>query len=391
MRWWELTNHKLFLLPIEPLAERYTGWWYDYLPRQFAKHYAMVEVAGSALTTTVETGAFLDLFSTVAYKASQLQRMAVHFRNGDVKDGDVIFIADLEFWGVEALRYMARLSGIHVRIAGFLHAASYTKGDFMEPMADIGQWAELAWLATCDAVFVGSEYHKKAVIERRLESQHGACLLGQHIHVVGNFWDTCEAQALARTSSRWRDGFKDFDVCFPHRPDSEKRPLLFLKVLDAYERLFGHRPFVVFTTGRQEYRSTNCPEAVVAIKALEAEGNVTVLTGLGRADFYAVLARSRVVMSTAAEENFGYAIVEGMAQGALPLVPFVASYPELVRNDPSFLYKPMGTIGLDVVARKLHTLMGDEGAASDQARCAHLVTHWDASFDRVMAVMQEWG
>jgi glycosyltransferase involved in cell wall biosynthesis len=42
------------------------------------------------------------------------------------------------------------------------------------------------------------------------------------------------------------------------------------------------------------------------------------------------LSRGDIAVSTAAQENFGYAVLEAMAAGALPLVPDRLSYPEIL-------------------------------------------------------------
>jgi len=352
----------MFLLPIEPLEERYTSAWWRWLPESFGSAFRIVNVLGGALTTTVETGAFLDLHSRVHWCAVQLQSMAIAFKRCDVRDGDAIFVADLEHWGVEALRYMARLSDVDVRIFGFLHAASYTKGDFMEPMSDVGQYAERAWIAACDLVFVGTGYAKASVIERRLSQD---LHLHERIRITGNPWRTAEARALVPNPKPERV----IDVLFPHRPDAEKRPRAFVQLLLRYADEHGGMPRVAFTTGRQEYRSTNDEGAVEEIRALASwyPEQVTIHTGLDRAAFYMMLARSKVVVSTAHEENFGYAMVEAMAQKALPLMPVAASYPELARFHVPFLLDHRD----DPVA-KLHHLLSLQGAELEHEQAVAL-------------------
>lgn len=325
-------TRRLFLLPLEPLAERYTEAWYKWLPQFFSQSFTTTVIPGEALTDSVQVGAFLDLNSTVHYKMKQLASVARLFSMEQVKSGDAFFVADIEFWGVEAIRYMARLQDIDVKIFGFLHAASYTPGDFMVPMADIGRWVEVAWIETCDLVFLGSVYHQDLLIRKRLKTI--APHLLSRLKVTGNPWRTREAKELVR-KGLWfeKDGRRDFDVLFPHRPDAEKRPARFLDFME------GFRGQVAFTTGRKSYRSTNDPETADRIRELGKGEWVHIFTGLKRADFYSVCSRAKVTVSTAEEETFGYAMVEAMAQGSLPLMPNALSYPELVGNDSRFLYR----------------------------------------------------
>jgi glycosyltransferase involved in cell wall biosynthesis len=378
-----MNQRRLFLLPIEPLEERYTGVWWRWLPETFAKGFDVEVVPGAGLTETVETGAFLDLHSRVSYCASQLMVMAGLFKRGEVKPGDAVFIADLEFFGVEALRYMSKLGGVDVGIYGFLHAASYTDGDFMEPMAHVGQHAELAWIATCDLVFVGSGYHKEAVKARRLGGR--APKLADRIIVTGNPWRTQEARELVNP----RTDVRDIDILYPHRPDAEKRPGRFLDALESYAEKYG-MPRVAFTTGRSEYRSTNDSASLARIQALAKAypDKVMVATGLGRQEFYRLLSRTKVVVSAAREENFGYAMVEGMAQGALPLMPACASYLMLARHDHRFLVEDT-----ESPVRKLRNLLvleGEERKEAEREVVAYVRRH-DASESRILNAMLDHG
>ena len=51
-----------------------------------------------------------------------------------------------------------------------------------------------------------------------------------------------------------------------------------------------------------------------------------------------MLQSADIYVSTAAHEFFGIAAVEAIAAGCYPLLPRRLSYPELVNNQPDFLY-----------------------------------------------------
>ena len=93
---------KIFYVPIEPLEERYSKDWYKWFPEVFKVCGYEVEIIdGILLTNTIEKGSFLDMNSTFAYKASQLVAISKLFHENKVKEGDVFFIADIEFPGIE--------------------------------------------------------------------------------------------------------------------------------------------------------------------------------------------------------------------------------------------------------------------------------------------------
>jgi len=389
----------LWLLPLEPLEERYTGQWYKWLPETFSKAFEVVTLYSRALTKKVEVGAFLDLNSTAHYKAEQLRQVAELFADGRVKSGDAFWVSDIEFWGIESIRYLARLQGIRVYLFGFLHAASYTNEDFMAPMADIGQYLEPAWIAAFDKVFVGSHYHRRKVIEQRLTPLgFEAAQLAERLVVTGNPFRSKELVQLAQESPFWKEGaggvldmggqwprrdINGIHVLFPHRPDHEKRPRRFLRLIEplmAQAAAAGKKLNVAFTTGREKYRSTNDPRAVAQIGTLAAHGKVKLYENLKRGDFYALLARTQVVVSTAIEENFGYAMVEGMAMGAQPLMPHDYSYPELVKDERGFLYD-----GDEEFADSLNSLLLNGNL--NVGRVRSYAAEFDGAEDRILNAM----
>lgn len=389
----------VFRLGLEPLEERYTGQWARWLPETLASLGHVLDLHGETLEASVVTGAFLDLHSHAYWQAKQLAKVARLFHNGAVQDGDVFWLDDIEFPGMEQIRYLARLSGIRVFIFGFLHAASYTREDFMAPMADVGQYAERSWVAACDAVFVGSQYHAQTFVSRRCQGATDATIVGK-VHMTGNPFRSAELHRVAGAAPGvYAD--RDIHVLYPHRPDREKRPLYFLRWAEA---LLARDPTtrIAFTTGRASYRSTNDPTTAEAILAFAAENsaNVTVHTGLTRADYLRLLARARLVVSTAIEENYGYAMAEALAMGAVPFMPAAYSYPELLAPqwpgtlrwpevERACLYPP-GVPGCgtwtDTLARALTAAHTPFDALSHSHR-ARILTHLDGAERRMVEVM----
>ena len=337
-------TRRVFRLGLEPMAERYTGLWDTWVPAELAQ-LGDVEVRNLRPYTpferpaSVETGAFLDLHRHARWQAGQLALVAEHFANNAIHDGDVFWCDDIGFPGIEQLRYQSRLSGKRVFVFGYLHAGSYTREDFMAGVADVGQFAELSQIAACDAVFVGSEYHKEALKYRRL-GIHGYDL-GERVHAVGNFFH----RRVTAAPKPYRE--RGIDVLFPHRPDREKRPLHFLGV--ARDIVANTTLTIAFTTGRKHYRSSNDQVVADAIRVF-AEQNptrVALLCDLSPGRFYAALEDARVVVSTAVEENFGYAMLEALDAGCSLFMPGGYAYPELLRGptraDTSLYH---GVIGL---------------------------------------------
>ena len=92
----------IWIIPIEPIDQRYTKQWYDNIPLILQKEiaernlfYKVVTIDGEDFKPDVRTeGAFLDFGATNVYKATQAAEVSKLFSNGKVKAGDKFLITD---------------------------------------------------------------------------------------------------------------------------------------------------------------------------------------------------------------------------------------------------------------------------------------------------------
>lgn len=309
----------IFCVPIEPLEERYTASWYRNVPAFFREQGALVTmIDGHALTETVETGTFLDIHSTVHYKASQVAEIARLFKTGEVRNGDCFFFFDLEFWGVEAVRVLAQLSGLTVGLFGFLHAASYFRDDIMTVAAPYQQYTEVGWVRAMDKVFVGSEYHKAILLERRPSVDR------TKIVVTGNPMFVSDYPLFVGI-------VKKNQIAMTARFDWEKRPHVGLALLYTLKR---RRPDIeiVIATSRPSFRS-NRRWLYDYAQQLAADGIVTIKAGLTKTEYHHLLAESKVMLSTTIEETFNYCVAEAAWYDCCPVVERAFSHPEIIHDD----------------------------------------------------------
>lgn len=328
----------LFFIPIEPLTERYSESWYRNMPKAFAEYFDEVRVIdGEPLLDSIVVGTFLDMNSTVHYKNTQMREIAKLFLKGAIKNGDVFFFADLEFWGAESLRLMAQLNKVNVKIYGFMHAASYTIEDAFAIAAPYQKYTELGWIASCDAVFVGSEYHKRAIIERRIQPyacQQDVQTLSDKIVVTGN--------------PLFEDDYPDIPyskvkrLIISNRFDYEKRPNLSLDFAVILKNRIPDLNIVV-TTSRPQFTS-NKAWLLEYARVLEAQGVIEIRSGLSKSEYYTYLATSKVMLTNSIEENFGYCIAEALIYNCAPLAENKFSHPELLSNNTQLLFNDMDEI-----------------------------------------------
>jgi glycosyltransferase involved in cell wall biosynthesis len=274
------------------------------------------------LRRTIQQGAFLDVVSTSHYKMTQMANVAALFNDGQVLDGDVFFTMDMWHPGLEIIPYMAKLTGVSVRLYAFLHAGTYTKGDFIQPLRSWGQYAEAMWVDMCDGIFVASEYHKRD-FEKSLAGRYGSGRAILKVIVTGCPYESSDVAAGA-VRVPWSE--RKNVIVFPHRWCAEKRPDV---AVSLFDRLYDQRKDweVLVTCGGQGE-----PQDESALQAGSRPYRVTFKPRMSKAEYYYLLSRSRVVLSTAEAEYFGYGMVEACTLGCTPVAPNRLCYPEVLRG-----------------------------------------------------------
>lgn len=325
----------LYIINLESYKERYTYWWKDYIPREFSKYTDVQVIEGEPLTSTVDTGTVLDAGGTNYYKASQLKIICDMFSHGEIKNRDKFFICDIWFPGIEMIRYMSDLYKIEVQIYGIWHAGSITIGNFASVMHDWSKYFEIGFLNLCDKVFVGSDYSRQSIIDRLLLMnlpEYKVKEISEKIHAYGMPLDYGYLQQFSSE--------KENIILYPHRPDTEKGIDQYLNMIDYLSMKWSQfdKFKFIFCTSRKEYSPSSEMIKVRLIAFLGRYNNISIRSDLSKEEYYRLLGRSKFVISTTLEENFGYCIVEGIALRCIPIVPNAFSYPEILEHDTRFLY-----------------------------------------------------
>ena len=272
----------IYLVPQYPVKNRYPGQWIRWWPRELKLSGLEVEVLGEE----VEGGCFkyggvnkfTDTLATVSFELDQMKSLF-----GKVSKGDVVLFLDLDFPGFasDAVALLRRMYGDSIGIYGFVHATSVNEGDFWEPIRRWKRLIEEAVFGLVDVVFVATEYHRSK-LEKEFSSIAGK------VKVVG-----CPFFRDEVCNGGWKS-WKErvWDVFVPARPDEQK------------------------------FRKISMLEGV-KLKFAEEELE-------SREYYFKTLSESKICLSLASEETFGYAVVEAMAFGTVTVVPDRFSYPEVV-------------------------------------------------------------
>jgi len=341
---------KVWLLPIEPFEERYTEQWYRWWPEALrARGFAVEVVDGRALTQTIETGQFLDAFSTHAYKASQTEACARLLRDGAVSDDDVFLLLDAWTPTITALAYMRDVAQCHFGIVGVLHAGTWDPADLLA-QRDLTRWAqdvERGWLRALDAACVATHFHYD-LIARHL----GDALATEKVRVTG--LPLLPEFVTQHPACAWEA--RERLVLFPHRLAPEKRPSAFNRIREAYERQYGNDATWVRTKD----------------------------VATSKHAYYELLGSARVAVSTARQETWGIAMQEAAALGCYPVVPRALSYSEVFAGSDTLYTDDDFDAAARCVRRALDADVPYALAPSLQARA-------DAAFDAVADVIRTRG
>jgi len=254
-----------------------------------------VKIMPSYPSALLPEGMFLNAPFTSKFKAAQLVEIASMYEQGKISDQDQFFFSDLWFPGIESIAYMNYFTKLKPKITGIIHAGSFTDTDFVR---DLERWAknfEDIIFDISDEIFVASNFIKNDILKKRIVSANKLTVTGLPIDFLG--------------LNQYKNNNTKLDqVIFNGRLCDEKQPWLF----DELERQVKHRigDHVKFIKTQKQTLSKN--------------------------QYYQLMANSKVVVSYALQENFGFGIAEAVYLGCSPVLPNKLVYPELYNKE--YLY-----------------------------------------------------
>lgn len=304
---------KIFHLPIEPYETRYTKDWVEQFEDEFTEYGVEFKtIFGEKTVSTLKQGTVLDCCGTNYYKFTQLAKLITEINEGNVHDGDVIFISDLWFPGIESLFYIRNISKIDFKIYGILHAGTWDENDFtyLNGMRVWGKHLEACWFTEVDGIFVATQYHKQLILDSIIGNTEVADIyddIENKIYVTGIPFYAKDVHKYATK--------KENIVVFPHRNAEEKQPHLF-KLLTSMIKEF-----------MPDFQCINTFDVCKT-----------------RQDYFELLGKSKYMVSFAKQETFGYSTVEAMALQCCVIVPDKLSYVETVPPQHRYIYNEVDLI-----------------------------------------------
>ncbi len=277
----------LIYAPLEHLDQRYT----THLDRDIINylnserkvyHYLEPKV----IKKGISNGSFLDSDNTVYRQFNQFNKfikLLLKRKKFDNGKDYTLFTTDIWNFSLLAIPYLNYFSNYNIKIKGVLHAGSFTDTDFVRDMERVYKGFEDILFDITDKIYVASDFIKNDVIKKRIVNPNKIIVTGLPIDEQG--------LDLPKVN-------KEDIVIFNGRNVDEKQPYLF-------ELMKEKLPYTFINT---------------------QEGNYT------KEEYYNLLNKSKVVVSFALQENFGYGIQEAVKLGCVPVLPNRLVYPEIYPN-----------------------------------------------------------
>lgn len=228
-----------------------------------------------------------------------------------VKEGDKILFLDAFFPGLDILEYYLRRNQISVLKIGLLHGSSFVEGDIYQKEIWL-QSFEKAWYQIFDKLISPSQYFIE-FLPKEFHSKIQVIPWGLNKMLNPEF------------------NLKTIDVIYPHRFSMDKG-------IDIFFDIACKMPEVKFLiTGIEKELTTFYPtELSLILKKIQTLNNVTLSKMENDLEHINILRNSKIVLSTARQEGFGFAVFKSIQCGCLPVLPNRCCYPEYFTSD--YLY-----------------------------------------------------
>ena len=322
----------LFYVPLEPYKERYTvqlsapgiGWlerrWLEY-----GVNYKRIE--GNSLNKEIKVGNVLDACGRGYWSNSQIMNILQLLNENKITDEDVIYFDDFWHPGISALPYAFHLLGVKPRMYAVLYAQSIDVYDFTYPMRYWMRDFEKGIGKVLDGIFVTSTCLKDLCIYAGIGTE-------EKIHVCGLPYNSDEVET--HLPSIYPERKKQ--VIFTSRWDKEKRPDVFLRIVDECVQKRNDIHFLI-TTSTRSLKSNNIRLLNMLDAYLEQfPDNLTVRVGLSKDDYYYNLLESKIQINTADQDFVSWTLLEATTCGCRPLYPNYLSFPEALQYNYELMY-----------------------------------------------------
>lgn len=322
-----MSKAPVILLPIEPFEERYSNEWLVYFESfMHSREIYYQKIDPQPLVSHIENGQFLDVYGTNWYKMKQLEIVLEGLRSGAIPKNANFLLLDGWFPGIETLFYVRDALQLDIKIYACLHAGTWDEWDFLSQrgMEDWAKRIEKSWISHYWKSFVATNYHKKLINNERSRKKEK-----DKVVVTGFpfYWQDRPHTLPTPPNITWPQ--KENICVFPHRISMEKNVVAWSNFVESAHANESNWRFLCT---KHECRT--------------------------KGEYFQLLARSKIAISTAYQETWGIAMQEAVYSGCIPLVPDRLSYKEMYPEE--FRYRDE-----DELLSKFLRIIKDVSAGTD--------------------------
>lgn len=334
---------KLFYMPLEPYEERYTLQLKDWTEAAFKKKSYLFDLRTIEPEwkegKDIRNAGPLDYWRRSRWALLQTEKLISILQNETLCEKDAIYFQDMFHPGIEALYYIYAQKPKNERPRIFVQncAQSMDVYDFTFKMRPWMRKYEQMVDACANTIFVASTIHKELMLAADFKAPIEVTNLPFSMHEV---WKrlTEHDKSFRKISVQELQRKKQNRVLFTSRFDKEKQPHKFLDIVEAAQtdyRLQGTE-FYLLQGGNF---NSNDQSAVDRARDLEAKGKLTIKTNLKKAEYYHLLATSKVHINTALQDFVSGTLNEASAFGTKTVAPYFRSFNEALGHSP-YCYAP---------------------------------------------------
>lgn len=281
---------------------------------------------------------------------------------------DHVYFGDFYHPGLDALAYCRKR---RPPMSAFMWAQTFDQFDFTQQFIGWMRAWETMGFGIYDNVFVANSLLRELVWSYSPE-------LARKVHVVGLPFNS---QDVLRRLPGVHPTERIYDVVFSSRLDIEKD-------IGTFARLVYASPQLRFAvcSGHPTLKGTDTKGIAELEQAAQKHGNVHFVLGATKADYYKVLAQSKVQLNTALQDWTSFTLLEALTFGCYPCYPMHRSFCEVFADAAACLYAPGNLASLQATLRSMLAAADTIGPSTTEPSLQQILKHHDGTHDRILQI-----
>lgn len=360
---------RIIYLPIEPYQSRYTEY-NSVKDGTYETEFKRLGIPFEAIRPDddlriIKQGQVLDVLGRTTWGFSQHEILVDMICEGEIDpQEDVIFYED--FWtpGFEQLMYACSSKfgpshRDHPKVYSFCHAQTLDRYDFTHKWAWWMRGLEKVWWDYQHRIFCAA----KEMITPAADA--GFRIFDGQIYKLNPVGHAFNKEAMLRVAGHEHNEELPLQserlnrVVYASRFDSEKNPNFFLDLVEEVSKERQDIEFIICTGQTRLLSNDKAIYDRLTELIMYQKVRLYIRDSLDKHGYYNVLRTSKVMFNCAFQDWISYTVLDAAINGCAPLYPHWLTFPDVLENDPRFLYE---NLNLKDAKKKLYVLVDSEEA-----------------------------